>query len=109
MSKALAAAGEMGALVRSIDWAKTPLGPMETTWRPGVRTMAIAVLHSRFPVLLWWGCRGHRRSVEIHSRCAVHVASLRARGGHRLFARRVGGLGSGASSRSKAFMTSSVP
>jgi signal transduction histidine kinase len=50
----LTGGGEMGRLVRSMDWSKTPLGPIES-WPRSLRTMLGAVLGSRFPMLLWWG------------------------------------------------------
>jgi PAS domain S-box-containing protein len=46
--------GEMGALMRSLDWSKTPLGPVET-WAPSLRMMVRFLLANRFPLLLWWG------------------------------------------------------
>ena len=46
--------GEMGRLVRSMDWSKTTLGPVED-WPGSLRTMLGVVLGSRFPMLLWWG------------------------------------------------------
>src|SRR5262249_11359531 len=49
-----AGGGEMGALVRSTDWSKTKLGPVES-WPSSLRTMLGVVLGSRFPMLLWWG------------------------------------------------------
>ena len=49
-----AGGGEMGALMRSTDWSKTKLGPVEN-WPSSLRTMLGAVLGSRFPMLLWWG------------------------------------------------------
>ncbi|HEX6587465.1 MAG TPA: ATP-binding protein [Longimicrobiales bacterium] len=39
---------------RSFDWAGTALGPVEG-WSQSLRTMATAVLHSRNPMLLFWG------------------------------------------------------
>ncbi|HEY3731694.1 MAG TPA: ATP-binding protein [Steroidobacteraceae bacterium] len=50
----LAGGGEMGALMRSIDWSSTRLGPIES-WPQSLRTMLGVVLGSRFPMLLWWG------------------------------------------------------
>jgi signal transduction histidine kinase len=50
----LAEGGEMGALVRATDWAKTPLGPV-SSWSPVLRTMVGFLLRNRFPLLLWWG------------------------------------------------------
>jgi signal transduction histidine kinase/DNA-binding response OmpR family regulator len=40
--------------MRSIDWSKTRLGPIEA-WPQSLRTMLGVVLGSRFPMLLWWG------------------------------------------------------
>jgi diguanylate cyclase (GGDEF)-like protein len=50
----LTGGGEMGGLVRSMDWSKTPLGPIER-WPRSLKTMLSVVLGSRFPMLLWWG------------------------------------------------------
>jgi len=50
----LAGGGEMGALMRSIDWAGTPLGPVEA-WSQTLKTMVSFLLANRFPILLWWG------------------------------------------------------
>jgi len=44
----------MSALMRSTDWSKTRLGPVER-WPRSLTTMLGAVLGSRFPMLLWWG------------------------------------------------------
>jgi len=52
----LADGGEMGALMRSIDWSKTPLGPV-AGWSQALRTMVGLLLRNRFPLLLWWGPR----------------------------------------------------
>jgi len=46
--------GEMSTLMRSTDWSKTKLGPVET-WPRSLKTMLGVVLGSRFPMLLWWG------------------------------------------------------
>jgi signal transduction histidine kinase/CheY-like chemotaxis protein len=46
----------MGALIRSFDWSKTPIGPAER-WSPTLRTMVSFLLANRFPLLLWWGPR----------------------------------------------------
>ena len=54
MTDLFAGGGEMGALMRSTDWSKTRLGPVET-WPQSLRTMLGVVLGSRFPMLLWWG------------------------------------------------------
>src|SRR3954465_12747572 len=46
--------GEMGALMRSIDWSTTPLGRAEA-WPQSLRTTVSTCLNSRFPILVWWG------------------------------------------------------
>jgi signal transduction histidine kinase len=46
--------GEMGALMRSIDWAQTPVGPQET-WPQSLRTALSILLESRFPMYIAWG------------------------------------------------------
>lgn len=50
----LSGGGEMGALTRTKDWSKTPLGHPET-WPQSLRTTVSIVLHSKFPMFLWWG------------------------------------------------------
>ena len=45
--------GEMGALIRAKDWASTPLGPLEN-WPQSLQTTLGIVLHSQFPMFLWW-------------------------------------------------------
>ncbi len=49
-----AGGGEMGAIMRSTDWSRTKLGPVEH-WPKSLRTMLGVILGSRFPMLLWWG------------------------------------------------------
>ncbi|HUK16554.1 MAG TPA: response regulator [Bryobacteraceae bacterium] len=46
--------GEMGALIRSMDWSATPLGPVEQ-WPQPLRTSVSTCLNSRFAILVWWG------------------------------------------------------
>ena len=50
----LAGGGEMGALMRRIDWARTSLGSPET-WSPTLRIVTGLLLANRFPKVLWWG------------------------------------------------------
>jgi signal transduction histidine kinase/serine phosphatase RsbU (regulator of sigma subunit) len=50
----LAGGGEAGALMRELDWARTPIGPPES-WPDSLRTAVSICLSSRFPILLWWG------------------------------------------------------
>jgi signal transduction histidine kinase len=46
--------GEMAARMRSTDWSRTALGPVEF-WSPTLRTIVNFLLANRFPQLLWWG------------------------------------------------------
>src|SRR5690349_13166568 len=48
--------GEAGALMRSIDWASTPLGPVQG-WSPALRSTVALLLHNQSGLLLWWGPR----------------------------------------------------
>lgn len=50
----LAGAGEMGVLVRSIDWRSMPLGPLGA-WPQRLRTTMSICLNSRFPIAVYWG------------------------------------------------------
>jgi signal transduction histidine kinase/DNA-binding response OmpR family regulator len=50
----LAGGGELGQRMRGIDWASTPLGPVES-WPQSLRTCMRIVLTSRQPMFVWWG------------------------------------------------------
>ena len=50
----LSGGGEMGALIRSMDWSETALGPIET-WPQSLRTSVSLCLSSTFPILIAWG------------------------------------------------------
>ena len=49
-----AAGGEAGRLMAALDWASTPVGPVET-WPASLRYAVRTVLVSRFPMVLTWG------------------------------------------------------
>lgn len=49
-----AGTGEMAHLIRTTDWSRTPLGPIET-WPQSLRTAVSLCLGSRHPIVLWWG------------------------------------------------------
>ena len=49
-----AKAGEMGQLVLDHDWSKTSIGNIED-WRLSLRITLYNVLHSGFPMFLFWG------------------------------------------------------
>jgi len=46
--------GVTGALIRSIDWASTGLGPV-AGWPRSLLVTVETLLHSRHPMFLWWG------------------------------------------------------
>ena len=46
--------GEMGQLIRSKDWSKTPVGTPDL-WPQSLRTTLSIILNSKFPMFLWWG------------------------------------------------------
>ena len=50
----LAGGGEMGELIRNMDWSKTPLGPL-SGWPQSLRTSVSLCLSSTFPILVCWG------------------------------------------------------
>ncbi|MDY0976253.1 ATP-binding protein [Massilia sp. CFBP9012] len=50
----LAGGGEMGELIRSMDWSQTPLGPL-SDWPQSLRTSVSLCLSSTFPILVCWG------------------------------------------------------
>lgn len=50
----LSGGGEMGKLIRTMDWSKTALGPVET-WPQSLRTSVSLCLSSTFPILIAWG------------------------------------------------------
>src|SRR5882762_5824478 len=50
----LVGGGEMGKVIRSMDWSKTPLGPIEL-WPQSLRTTVSLCLGSNFPIALAWG------------------------------------------------------
>src|SRR6188474_2391119 len=45
---------EMGQVIQDLDWASTPLGPIEV-WPEGLRLAVLVCLSSRFPMLVAWG------------------------------------------------------
>lgn len=53
-ARLFAGAGEVRALARGLDWAKTPLG-LTPGWSPALRLMARSIYDSPFPMCLWAG------------------------------------------------------
>ncbi|HEV2115835.1 MAG TPA: PAS domain S-box protein [Terriglobales bacterium] len=52
--ESFAGGGKMGELMRSLDWSKTPLGPV-SQWPQSLKTSLSICLASRFPIVLYWG------------------------------------------------------
>ncbi|WNM64112.1 response regulator [Candidatus Nitrospira neomarina] len=50
----LTGGGEMGKLVRTKDWSKTPLGSIDS-WPQSLRTTVSLALASNFPISIAWG------------------------------------------------------
>src|SRR5690349_25140060 len=46
--------GEMGSLIRGLDWANTPLGPIER-WPQSLRSALSILLPSKAQIALCWG------------------------------------------------------
>jgi hypothetical protein len=51
---AFAGGSEMAGRVRGLDWASTPVGPINT-WPQSLRTSVSICLECAFPIVLWWG------------------------------------------------------
>lgn len=49
-----AGGGATGALMGELDWASTPVGPVEQ-WPQRLRATVRTLLSSRYPMLLLWG------------------------------------------------------
>ncbi|MDQ6695654.1 MAG: PAS domain-containing protein, partial [Chloroflexota bacterium] len=50
----LTGGGEMGKLMRSVDWSKTPVGPVGA-WSQSLKTTIRMLLSAKFGMFLWWG------------------------------------------------------
>jgi signal transduction histidine kinase/DNA-binding response OmpR family regulator len=50
----LAGGGEMGQLMRSVDWSKLSIGPVDA-WPQSLRTALSILLESHFPMYIAWG------------------------------------------------------
>ncbi|HEU4408202.1 MAG TPA: chemotaxis protein CheB [Polyangiaceae bacterium] len=46
--------GEARARLRAVDWASTPLGPVEG-WSPSLQAITRTVLDTDFPMIVFWG------------------------------------------------------
>jgi hypothetical protein len=50
----LAGGGEMGTLMRKLDWEATPLGP-PSCWPTSLQVVVRILLASHEPLAVWWG------------------------------------------------------
>jgi PAS domain S-box-containing protein len=50
----LCGGGEMGALMRSLDWSSSSLGA-PADWPQALRTAVRLILNTRHPMYIWWG------------------------------------------------------
>jgi PAS domain-containing protein len=50
----LTGGGAMGAMMRAVDWSRTPLGPV-ASWPPSLRTVLSVMLESRIAMAIAWG------------------------------------------------------
>ena len=50
----LSGGGDMGALMRALDWSRTPVGPV-ASWPQSLRTAVSIILASKFPMYVAWG------------------------------------------------------
>ena len=48
------AGGEMGTLMRALDWSQTALGTV-SNWPQSLKTLVRIILASRFAMFVWWG------------------------------------------------------
>jgi hypothetical protein len=48
----------MGKVIRSMNWAATPLSPIES-WPQSLRTIVSLCLASNFPISLAWGPKAY--------------------------------------------------
>ncbi|WP_158624994.1 ATP-binding protein [Corallococcus terminator] len=74
----LAGGGEMAALISSLDWSKSPLGPIES-WPQSLRTTVSLCLASNFPINIIWG-DGHNQIYNDGYRLVCGAVHPRAMG-----------------------------
>jgi signal transduction histidine kinase len=46
--------GETAKLIRTVDWASTSVGPVDT-WTLSLKSVVSMMLHTQQPMFLWWG------------------------------------------------------
>jgi PAS domain S-box-containing protein len=58
----LAGEGEVAALIREMDWTRTPLGSTNS-WPQSLRTVMRLALNSEHPMIIWWG----PQAIQLHN------------------------------------------
>src|SRR5260370_31223292 len=53
-SEVFSGGGELGKLMRSLNWSKTELAPPDA-WEPSLKAAVSICLNSRFPIVIFWG------------------------------------------------------
>jgi signal transduction histidine kinase len=74
----LAGGGEMAGLIASLDWSRSPLGPIDA-WPQSLRTTVSLCLASNFPINIIWG-DGHNQIYNDGYRIACGAVHPRAMG-----------------------------
>ncbi len=54
LERSFAAAGELGALMRALDWSRTALGPIER-WPRSLKSHVCTILEMPTPAIIFWG------------------------------------------------------
>ena len=78
----LSGGGEMGELIRSLDWSATPVGSPET-WPQSLRVTVRLMLNSQHPMFIWWGSELVQFYNDAYRQTmgpAMHPAALGAKG-----------------------------
>jgi PAS domain S-box-containing protein len=60
---------EMASHIRLFDWTKTPLGH-PCSWPLGLQTALNLLMHSRFPMFIWWG----RELITLYNDAYIPIA-----------------------------------
>src|SRR3546814_5306357 len=65
--------GEMRGLIRTHDWAATPIGPM-ARWSRSLRLAVDLILESPLAMILLWGERSEEHTSELQSLMRISYA-----------------------------------
>jgi hypothetical protein len=74
----LTGGGQLGDLVRQLDWSRTALGPIDA-WPQTLRTSINLVLASPLPIVILWGPVAHLvKPIDIDTLQATIESCMRA-------------------------------